>query len=76
MNLSDDQWSLLKPLFPQPAPQASSRGRPAYPTRAILDAIYWMRRTASPWSNLPPGYPSYLTCRRRLNTIYHPMQPA
>ena len=53
------------PSLPLAGRQASSRGRTAYSDRSILDAIFWVRRTASPWSALPPGYPSYLTCRRR-----------
>jgi len=65
MNLTDEQWLLLQPIFPTRPPRESNRGRPACSDRAILDAIFWVRRTGSPWRELPIDYPSYLTCHRR-----------
>jgi len=65
MNLTDDQWLLIQSLLPPSTPRETNRGRPPCSERSILDAILWVRRTGSPWCELPLGYPSYLTCRRR-----------
>ena len=64
MDLTDQQWHLLEPLFKEPSLQ-SSRGRPPLNSRPILDGILWKIRTAVPWADLPTCYPSHQTCFRR-----------
>ena len=63
MPLTDEQWAVIQPLLPPPA----ARGRPPRDQRPILDAILWKVRTASPWCDLPPAFPSWQTCYRRFH---------
>ena len=65
MHLTDEQWAAIQPLLPPPSP--ASRGRPPLDPRYVLDAILWKYRTASPWYDLPPGFPSWQTCYRRFH---------
>ena len=64
MDLSDTQWTILKPLF-QPKRRPDGRGRPWKDARAVLNGVFWILRTGSPWHDLPPRYPPYQTCHRR-----------
>lgn len=50
--LSDDEWDLIKDLFPAPA----ATGRPPRDRREIIDAILWILRTGAPWRDLPEEY--------------------
>src|SRR3954453_4928500 len=50
--LSDDEWDLIKGLFPAPA----ATGRPPRDRREIVDAILWVLRTGAPWRDLPEEY--------------------
>jgi transposase len=50
--LSDDEWDLIKDLFPAPA----ATGRPPRDRRQIVDAILWILRTGAPWRDLPEEY--------------------
>ena len=72
MNLTDQQWQLLKPHFSSDisncqGPNNLSRkiGRPSIHPRPVLDAILWKFRTCSPWYDLPDCYPSHKTVYRR-----------
>lgn len=63
-HLTDEQWQILRPLFPPPPP-AGSPGRPPADPRAVLEGILWKMITSSPWHQLPRCYPSHQTCKRR-----------
>lgn len=60
---TDDQWSLLQPLFPPPSPFL--RGRPPLDDRLILAAILYKTCHDLPWYDLPPDFPSHQTVYRR-----------
>ena len=47
--LTDEQWDLLKDVFPAPA----ATGRPQVNRRDVVDGILWILRTGSPWRDLP-----------------------
>jgi transposase len=50
--LTDEQWDLIKDLFPPPA----KTGRPQVDRRNVVDGILWMKRTGSPWRDLPEEF--------------------
>jgi transposase len=47
--LTDQQWELVRDLFPPPA----RTGRPRRDRREILDGVLWILRTGAPWRDLP-----------------------
>jgi transposase len=65
MDLTDEQWAVVRPLLPKPVKRADGKGRPRVDDRAILDGILWIMRTGAPWHDLPERYPPYQTCHRR-----------
>jgi transposase len=65
MNLTDEQWSILQPLIPEPKRRPDGRGRPWRDNREVLDGILWVLKTGAQWAELPDKYPPYQTCHRR-----------
>ena len=47
--LEDEQWDLIKDLFPASKP----RGRPPRDSREMLNACFWLLHTGAPWRDLP-----------------------
>lgn len=64
--LTDEQWAVLELLFPEPKRRPDGRGRPPAPNRDCFEGILWVLRTGARWKDLPPPYPSGVTCWRRL----------
>ncbi|WP_390620745.1 IS5 family transposase [Gimesia algae] len=62
--LSDEQWLLIKDLFPEP-PANAAGGRPRVAARECLEGILWVLRTGARWKDLPTFLPSPSTCWRR-----------
>jgi transposase len=62
--LTDEQWSLISDLFPAPKPDPRG-GRPRADVRQCLEGILWVLRSGARWKDLPPSFPSYVTCWRR-----------
>ena len=52
--LSDEQWQMLEPLFPE-QPKVRGRGQPAKNRRLVLNSILWILITGSRWCDLPEG---------------------
>ena len=71
MDLTDEQWEVVKPLIPVPPKRSDGRGRPRVDDRKILDAILWVMRTGAPWHDMPEKYPPYQTCQRRFQEWVH-----
>jgi transposase len=65
MDLTDEQWDVLKPIIPAPSRRPDGRGRPWRDPRAVLNGILWILRTGAQWKDLPERYPPYQTCHRR-----------
>ena len=63
--LSEDQWFLIRELFPW-KPPSSVGGRSPVPPRAALEALLWLLRNGGRWQDVPDWAPSESTCRRRL----------
>ena len=64
--LTDEQWELVGPLFPEPRRRRDNRGRPCASNRGCLEGILWVLQTGAAWRFLPGEYPSPSTCWRRL----------
>ena len=62
--LTDEQWSLIEPLFDQP-PTIRGRGRPRRDEREVMNGILWILRSGARWCDLPARFPPYQTCHRR-----------
>ncbi len=62
--LTDEQWSLIEPLFDKP-PAVATRGRPRCAEREVLNGILWILRSGARWFDLPDRFPPYQTCHRR-----------
>jgi transposase len=71
IDLTDEQWAVLKPIIPVPRRRPDSRGRPWRDPRAVLNGILWILRTGAPWKDLPTRYPAYQTCHRRFQYWVH-----
>nr|WP_236067543.1 IS5 family transposase [Streptomyces brasiliscabiei] len=65
--VSDELWSLVEPLLPEPAPKLVE-GRPRVPDRQALCGILFVLHTGIQWEYLPQelGFGSGMTCWRRL----------
>jgi putative transposase len=59
-DLTDDQWTLIRPLLP-----TRQKGRPGRPStvyrRDLLDAIFYILRTGCQWRQLPHDFPAWGT---------------
>jgi transposase len=61
-DLSSEEWAVLEPLLPaQPI-----RGGQWRDHRQVINAICWVKRTGSPWRDLPERYGPWKTCHERL----------
>ena len=61
-DLTDEEWAILKPLLRR----SSRRGRPnLWPTRCVLDAVFYVLRTGCAWRLLPNDFPPWQT------VVYH-----
>ncbi|WP_046690841.1 IS5 family transposase, partial [Leptospira santarosai] len=45
MDLTNEQWNILKPLMIEPYPREDGKGRPRTDARSILNGILWILRT-------------------------------
>ncbi len=64
MDLTDQQWTIIEPLFEEKR-RPDGRGRPWRDARAVLNGVPWVLRTGAPWHDLPDRYAPYQTCHRR-----------
>jgi transposase len=63
--LTAEQWTIIKPLIPEPSRRADGRGRPWRDTREVLNGILWVLRSGARWQDVPARFPPYHTCHRR-----------
>lgn len=61
--LTDEEWESIADIFPEAAPT----GRPRRNPRTILDGIFWVLRTGSPWRDLPAEFGPWQTVWRLYN---------
>ena len=60
--LSDEQWDLLKGLFPK-----QGRGGRWIDHRTMLNGMLWILRSGAPWRDLPQRYGNYKSVNHRFN---------
>jgi transposase len=65
-DLTDGEWEIIAPLLPtaQDRPQG---GRPTQDDRRVLNGIFFVLRTGTPWRDLPERYGPYTTVYNRFN---------
>ena len=61
-DLSDAEWAVIEPLLPNKA-----RGVARVDDRRVLNGIFYILRTGSPWRDLPGRYGPYTTVYNRYN---------
>jgi hypothetical protein len=61
-DLTDAEWEIVAPLLPN-----KPRGVPREDDRRVLNGIFYVLRTGSPWRDLPERYGPYTTCYNRFN---------
>lgn len=61
-DLSDSEWAIIQPLLPN-----KPRGVPRTDDRRILNGIFYILRTGSPWRDLPERYGPYTSVYNRYN---------
>src|ERR1700758_666364 len=60
-DMTDAEWALIEPHLPA----AKRLGRPRrVPLRAVVEALLYLLRTASPWRLLPRDFPNRSTVQR------------
>lgn len=61
-DLTDVEWELIQPLLPN-----KPRGVARVDDRRVLNGIFWVLRTGSPWRDLPDRYGPSTTVYNRFN---------
>jgi transposase len=61
-DLTDREWAVVQPLLPNKA-----RGVPRVDDRRVVNGIFHILRTGSPWRDLPERYGPYTTIYNRYN---------
>ena len=61
-DLSETEWRLIEPLLPN-----KPRGVARVDDRRVLNGIFYVLRTGSPWRDLPTRYGPHTTVYNRFN---------
>lgn len=61
-DLSETEWQLIEPLLP-----IKVRGVARVDDRRVINGIFYILRTGSPWRDLPSRYGPYTTVYNRYN---------
>ena len=64
-DLTDTEWSIIAPLLP--GAEGKKNGRPRPDDRKVLNGIFFVLRTGTPWRDLPDRYGPYTTVYNRFN---------
>ena len=60
--LSDFEWNVIEPILPN-----KPRGVPRVDDRRVLNGIFWVLRSGTPWCDMPERYGPYTTAYNRFN---------
>ena len=61
--ISDEQWTVLSPLFPTP----KGRGRPPMDMRQTVEGIVWRFRVGAPWRDVPERFGKWNSIYQRFS---------
>jgi transposase len=61
-DLSETEWRVVEPLLPP-----GGRGPARVDDRRVVNGIFYVLRTGSPWRDLPERYGPYTTVYNRFN---------
>ena len=64
-DLSEAEWNIIEPLLP--GADGHRIGRPRLDDRRVLNAIFFVLRTGTPWRDLPERYGPSTTAYSRFN---------
>ena len=64
-DLSDAEWAIIAPLLP--GAEGKKNGRPRDDDREVLNGIFFVLRSGTPWRDLPERYGLYTTVYNRFN---------
>lgn len=64
-DLSEAEWRIIEPLLP--GAYGARMGRPRLDDRRVLNAIFFVLRTGTPWRDLPERYGPHTTAYNRFN---------
>ena len=59
--LSQRQWELIQDELPRPSLRGDGKGRPSRSDREVLNGIFWILCSGSPWRDLPAKYAPWQT---------------
>jgi len=62
--LSDYEWTAIKPMLPN-----KPRGVRRVNDRRVLNGIFWVLRSGTPWRDLPENYGPRTTCYNRFDSF-------
>jgi transposase len=65
MDLTDEQWKVVKGVLEDEKVRADGRGRPWADQRTVLNGVLWLLRSGARWEDLPERYGSPKTVHRR-----------
>jgi len=54
LDLTDAEWSIIAPLLP--GAEGKKNGRPRPDDRKVINGIFFVLRTGTPWRDLPERY--------------------
>jgi transposase len=61
-DLNEAEWRIVEPLLP-----AAGKGKRRVDDRRVVNGIFYVLRTGSPWRDLPERYGPYTTVYNRFN---------
>lgn len=64
-DLTDAEWTIIAPLLP--GAEGKKNGRPRPDDRKVLNGIFFVLRTGTPWRDLPERNGPYTTAYNRFN---------
>jgi transposase len=67
---TDAEWTIIAPLLP--GAEGKKNGRPRPDDRKVINGIFFVLRTGTPWRDLPERYGPYTTVYNRFNRWRRP----